>query len=109
MSWAAKAGVVNGISASEFAPNAPVTREQLAAILYRWAQAQGKGFTGAWSFPLSFPDAAEVSEYAYEPMCWMTMNGVINGMDDGTLAPRDNATRAQIAAMFMRFCAELEK
>ena len=109
VAWAEETGAVKGISETEFAPNETVTREQLAAILYRFAQAQGKGFTGAWSFPLSFPDAAEVSEYAYEPMCWMTMNGVINGMDDGTLAPGDNATRAQIAAMFMRFCAELEK
>ena len=109
VAWAAEAGAVNGTSAETFDPDAPVTREQLAAILYRYAQAQGKGFTGAWAFPLSFTDAAEVSEYAYEPMCWMTMNGVINGMGDGTLAPKDNATRAQIAAMFMRFCAEIEK
>ena len=48
-----------------------------------------------------------MSEYAYEAMCWMTMHGVINGMDDGTLAPRGDATRAQIATVFMRFCGEL--
>ena len=109
VNWAAETGTVNGISATEFAPDAPVTREQLAAILYRYAQAQGKGFTGMWAFPLEYPDASEVSGYADEAMHWMTMHGIITGMADGTLAPRDNATRAQIAAMFMRFCAEMEK
>ena len=107
--WAASTGAVKGTSDTTFSPNEPVTREQLAAVLYRYAQAQGKGFTGAWAFPLNFSDAADVSEYAYEAMCWMTMNGVINGMDDGTLAPKANATRAQIAAMFMRFADAMAK
>ena len=101
--WAAFTGTVNGVTADIFAPNAPITREQLAAILYRYAQAQGKGFTGAWAFPLNYSDAGEVSAYAYEAMCWMTMHGVITGMGDGTLAPNANATRAQIATIFMRF------
>ena len=106
--WAASAGAVTGMSADTFAPDAEITREQLATILYRYAQAQGKGFTGTWAFPLDYPDAADVSDYAYEALCWMTMNGVIRGMDDGTLAPGANATRAQIAAMFMRFDAALK-
>ena len=109
VNWAASTGAVTGTSETTFAPNAPVTREQLAAILYRYAQAQGKGFTGAWMFLLDYPDADQVSEYANEAMHWMTMHGVITGMGDGTLAPKDNATRAQIAAMFLRFCAEMEK
>ena len=109
VNWAAETGVVNGISDAEFAPDDPVTRQQLAAILYRYAQAKGQGFTGAWSFPLNYPDASDVYEYAYEAMCWMTMNGVITGMGDGTLAPKDNATRAQIATMFMRFCGVMEQ
>jgi hypothetical protein len=86
-----------------------VTREQLAAILYRYAQAQGKGFTGDWDFPLDYSDAADVSDWADEAMHWMTMHGIINGMGDGTLAPKAEATRAQIATMFMRFCQELSK
>ena len=86
-----------------------MTREQLAAILYRYAQAQGKGFTGMWAFPLDYSDAADVSDYAYEALCWMTMNGIITGMGDGTLAPKANATRAQIATMFMRFTEEMAK
>ena len=107
--WAASAGAVNGTSETAFSPNAPVTREQLAAILYRYAQARGQGFTGSWMFLLDYPDADQVSDWADEAMHWMVMHGVITGMGDGTLAPKAEATRAQIAAMFMRFCEELEK
>ncbi len=106
IAWAHTAGVVNGVTAERFSPNAPVTREQLAAILYRYAKTLGKGFEGAWAFPLSFKDADKVSDYAYEAFCYMTMNGIINGMNDGTLAPKAPATRAQIAAIFMRFAAK---
>ena len=73
-------------------------------MLYRYAQSKDQGFKGTWAFPLDFADAADVSEYAYEPMCWLTMHGIINGMEDKTLAPQKSATRAQIASMFMRFC-----
>ena len=107
--WAASAGAVNGTGNGSFSPDESVTREQLAAILYRYSQAQGKGFESLWVFRLDFSDASDVAEYAYEPMCWMTMHGVINGMGDGTLAPGDNATRVQIAAMFLRFSEELAK
>ena len=107
--WAAETGAVKGTSETTFSPDTPVTREQLATILYRYAQAQGKGFTGSLMFPLDFSDAASVSEWANEAMHWMTMNGVITGMGDGTLAPQDNATRAQIATMFIRFADVMEK
>ena len=106
VAWAVSEGIVNGISENEFSPYAPMTREQLAAVLYRYAQKTGRGFTGAWAFPLDFPDAFDVSEYAYEPLCFMTMKGIITGMDDGTLAPKANATRAQIAAIFKRFAVD---
>ena len=109
VNWAAETGAVKGTSETTFSPNVPVTREQLATILYRYAQAQGKGFTGAWNFPLDFSDAAKVSKWADEAMHWMTMNGVITGMDNGTLAPKENATRAQIATMFMRFVQTTEQ
>ena len=109
VAWAAESGATSGTGADTFSPNAPVTREQLAAILYRYAQAQGKGFEGAWMFLLDYPDADQVSDWADEAMHWMTMNGVITGMGDGTLAPQDNATRAQIATMFMRFVEAMEK
>ena len=60
-----------------------------------------------WAFPLGYADADKVSEYAYEPLCWMTMKGIINGIDGETLAPAADATRAQIAAIFMRFFEEM--
>ncbi len=60
-------------------------------------------------FPLDFKDASLVSDYANEAVHWMTMHGVLNGMGDGTLAPKANATRARIAAMFMRFFTEMGK
>ena len=109
VNWAAETGAVKGTSETTFSPDTSVTREQLATILYRYAQAEGRGFTGAWMFPLDFSDAAGVSQWADEAMHWMTMNGVITGMGDGTLAPQDNATRAQIATMFMRFADVMEK
>ena len=106
VAWAVSEGIVNGSGENEFSPDTPVTREQLAAVLYRYAQTIGRGFTGAWAFPLNFSDAASVSEYAYEPLCWMTMKNIITGMDDGTLAPKENATRARIAAIFKRFAVD---
>ena len=101
--WAASEGVITGHDNGNFAPDDPITREQLAVMLYRYAQKQGLGFTGAWAFPLDFADADQVSDYAYESMCWMTMNGVITGGDNG-LDPQGTATRAELAAMLMRFC-----
>lgn len=100
--WAASEGVVTGTSATSFAPDAPVTREQFATILYRYAQSEGQGFTGAWAFRLDFDDADAVSDYAYEALCWMTMHGVIEG-DGANLHPQDSAIRAEAAAMLMRF------
>ena len=102
--WAAETGIVTGYSDTKFGPDDPVTREQFAAMLYRYARTLGEGFTGSWSFPLDFPDAAEVSDYAYEALCWLTMENVINGMEDGALHPQGTATRAQLATMLQRFC-----
>ena len=103
VSWAESLGIVNGFEDGTFRPNDPVTREQLAAMLYRYAQYKGRGFRGLWSFRLDFPDAADVSDWADEAMHWMVMQGVINGMD-GKLNPQGKATRAMLATMLMRFC-----
>ena len=102
VSWAESKGIVNGYEDGSFRPNEPITREQLAAILYRHAQSKGQGFTGLWSFRLDFPDAGDVSDWANEAMSWMVMNGVVGGRD-GRLVPKGSASRAETAAMLMRF------
>ena len=96
--WAMDNGISDGTNA-----NGTMTREQLATMLYRYAQSKGQGFTGAWTFQLDYPDAERISSYAYEALCWMTMNGVIGGMTDGTLNPQGSATRAQVATIFQRY------
>lgn len=96
--WAMDNGISDGTNA-----NGTMTREQLATMLYRYAQSKGQGFTGAWTFQLDYPDAERVSSYAYEALCWMTMNGVIGGMTDGTLNPQGSATRAQVATILQRY------
>ena len=103
VSWAESKGIVTGYGDGRFGPNDVLTREQLATILYRYAKLKGLGFTGMWAFPLTFDDASEVSDWAYEAMCWMTMNGVINGVGDNKLSPKGSATRAQLATMLMRY------
>ena len=100
--WAAENKIVEGFEDGTFRPNEPITREQLAAILYRHAQSKGQGFTGLWSFRLDFPDAGDVSDWANEAMSWMVMNGVVGGRD-GRLVPKGSASRAETAAMLMRF------
>ncbi|MBQ7870632.1 MAG: S-layer homology domain-containing protein, partial [Oscillospiraceae bacterium] len=97
--WAANAGVVNGVSATTFAPNTAITREQIAAILYR--------YTGAEAVEedclKDFTDMDKISAYAVDAMNWAVSEGLINGMGDGTLAPGATATRAQIASIMMRY------
>lgn len=101
--WASANGIVGGYGNGEFGPGDPITREQLAVMLYRYAQRKGGGFTGMWMFRLDFADASAVSEYAYEAMCWCNMNGVVNGCGDKTLRPKNTATRAQAAQMLKNF------
>jgi len=106
VSWAVQEGIVNGYPDGTFGPNDPATREQLAAMLYRYEQKfGGGGFTGMWMFRLDFDDLDELGEWAYEPVCWMSMNHIIEGKgEDGrTLDPKGGATRAEAAAIFARY------
>lgn len=103
VSWAASSGVVSGYSNGYFQPNDGITREQLAAILYRYAQ--HKGYDTSATADLSrFSDAASVSSYAAEPMRWAVGCGLISGSSGNRLDPTGGATRAQAAAILMRFC-----
>lgn len=100
--WAAGEGIVNGVSATEFAPDDPITREQFAAILWRYAQS--KGYDVSASADLTgFLDYGQISEYALPALQWAVGAGVMSGRGDGILAPQGTATRAEAAAMLMRF------
>lgn len=105
--WASANGIIGGYGDGRFGPNDPITREQLATILYRYEQYKGGGFKGMWMFLLDYPDRGEVSEWAYEAVCWMTMNGIITGIAEGgatKLCPTGTATRTQVAMILWRFC-----
>ena len=100
--WAAGEGIVTGVSATEFAPDDPITREQFAAILWRYAQS--KGYDVSASADLTgFLDYGQISEYALPALQWAVGAGVMSGRGDGILAPQGTATRAEAAAMLMRF------
>ena len=99
--WAAANGIVTGTDSTSFSPDAKVTREQLAAILYRYAQYR-KLATDASAKLNSFTDADSVSAYASEALGWAVSEGLINGAS-GKLMPKGDATRAQVAAILHRF------
>lgn len=101
--WAASEKIAEGYSVEAFGPNDPITREQLASILYRYEQKNGGGFTGMWMFLLNYADRAEVSSWAYEPVCYMTMHGILGGKDDNLLDPKGTATRAEAAQIFKNY------
>ena len=90
--WAKKNGISDGTN-----PTAPVTREQLATLLYRYAGSPSVSGT------LHAADAASVSDYAEDALLWANQNGIVNGVDSNTIAPKDNAQRAQVAAMLARY------
>ncbi|MFR8457586.1 MAG: S-layer homology domain-containing protein, partial [Oscillospiraceae bacterium] len=106
--WATSEGIVGGYGNGLFGTNDPITREQFAAMLYRFAQEQGYEVSiGENTNILSYTDVADLSEYAISAMQWAVGAGIINGTGDGsTLSPQGQATRAQAAVMLMRFCEE---
>ena len=106
--WATSEGIVGGYGNGLFGTNDPITREQFAVMLYRFAQEQGYDVSiGENTNILSYTDVADLSEYAISAMQWAVGAGIINGTGDGsTLSPHGQATRAQAAVMLMRFCEE---
>ncbi len=106
VSWAAANGIVSGYSTGNFQPNDGITREQLAAILYRYAQYRGYS-TSATAELGQFGDAASVSKYAADSMRWAVGQGLISGTNRGLLNPAGGATRAEAASILMRFCQTL--
>ena len=101
--WAAQNGIVNGVGDDTFAPGNDLTREQLVTILYRYAES--KGYDVSASADLAgYPDGEAIQAYAREAMAWAVAENIIRGMEDDTLKPAGNASRAQIATILMRFC-----
>ena len=98
IAWAKRTGVVNGVTETSFAPSEDVTREQIAAILWRW---EGKP-EGLADLSV-FPDCEKISGYAVYAMAWAVENGLFRGDETGRLNPKDTATRAEYATILMRF------
>lgn len=108
VAWASANGIVNGVSDTEFAPNNKITREQMAAMVYRYASYKKADMTVTKDLS-SYTDLASVSEYALEPMKWVCGMGIINGMTETTLVPQGTSTRAQAATVFVRTQDNLAK
>lgn len=98
VNWAASQGILAGTGGGKFSPNAPVTREQMVAILYRYAGYLGLDRTGRESLS-RFTDSGSVSAYAVTAMEWSVAAGLISGMGDGRVAPKATATRAEVATV----------
>ena len=107
--WAASEGIVTGVSETLFAPNDPITREQFAAILWRYAKYKGFDVSiGESTNILSYADFGEIGEYAIPALQWACGEGIISGRGEGVLDPRGTATRAEAAAMLQRFAANVK-
>ena len=100
--WAASQGIVRGYGNGTFGPNDPITREQLAVMLWRYAGSP------AASGELNFDDVDEISGHALEALRWAVENGILNGYGDGRLGPQGRATRAQAARMLKNFIEDQE-
>ncbi len=108
--WATASGVASGYGNGSFGPNDPITREQLAAMLYRFAKLQGKDLSmGDMSTLNGYSDASSVSSYAKTAMQWANGLEIISGTDNSTLMPKGSATRAQAACMIQRYIINLAK
>ncbi|MBE6944686.1 MAG: hypothetical protein E7459_01185 [Ruminococcaceae bacterium] len=103
--WAVETGVTTGYSETIFAPNAPITREQLATMLYRYAKACGMDVSAQADLS-GYTDAGKISSWALTAMAWANAEGIIQGDSETTLSPRATSTRAQLAMVLTRICQE---
>ena len=106
VNWAYQNSIVNGTDADKFSPNGNITREQMAAILYRYSEYKGKDVSARADIS-AYPDADTTHSYAKEAISWTNAEGLITGSKEGNqtvLAPRASATRAQVATILMRYC-----
>ena len=104
IAWAEKNGIVKGLTDKTFGPDDSITREQIATIIHRYAEYKGFDISVGEDFDFSsFLDSENISDYAKEALKYAIASGLIKGKTDSTLNPLDNATRAEIATVFMRF------
>ena len=100
--WAVQQGVINGYGNGKFGPEDPITREQLAAMIYRYAQTLGKGYQDAWMFNLDYPDATGISPWANEAMHYVVMNGILTGSEEG-IFPKGTVSPEELPAILAQF------
>lgn len=105
--WAADSGIVSGYAQDRFGPDDAISREQLAAILYRYAQQKGYDVSAAAELT-AFADGDSVSAYAKTAMAWANAAGLVQGVSENRLAPQNGATRAQVATVLMRFLKQYQ-
>lgn len=101
--WAVAEGIVNGVEDTKFAPDNNITREQIATIMYRYADYKGVAPTGAWAIKLDYADLAEISDYAIDGVMYCKLKEIMQGKENNNFAPKDNATRAEIATILQRY------
>ena len=104
--WAASEGIAGGYGGGVFGPNDPITREQLAVMLYRYAQHEGYDTTQGGMAIREYADYDQISDFALEALNWAVSAGIISGTSATTLSPSGSATRAQVAVILMRFCQD---
>ena len=108
--WATAQGIMAGYGYNKFGPNDDMTREQLVTIMYRYAQLKGVDVSiGEDTNILSYDDAFDVSDWAMEAMQWAVGAEVVYGTSASTLSPKNNASRAEIATIVMRYCTKVAK
>ena len=101
--WAAAMGIAQGYPDGAFRPEEAISRQEMAVFLYRYIQNHGDGFSGMWMFLLNCTDRDQVAGWAYEALCWLTMNGMMQGDGTGALDPQGIATRAQMAQLLSNY------
>lgn len=108
IAWATEKGIASGYPDGTFAPESNITREQFAAILYRYATYKGYSTTARKDLS-AFSDKSDVSDYAADALRWAVSANLITGVTSNTLVPKGSATRAQAASILMRFCQTVAK
>lgn len=103
VAWAEANGITTGTTATLFQPETPATRQQMVTFFARYAKLQGVDVTPKGDLS-GFSDVAEIDCYAEDAMIWAVESNLVNGMGNGTIAPKGNATRVQVAAILMRYC-----